>query len=69
MPLNGNNVDRRALRLAKRPEMYKNMREVTDRGTFEPGTYVIIPATYTVNMESEFLLRVYTEKKAESVPR
>ncbi|ESO06896.1 hypothetical protein HELRODRAFT_170931 [Helobdella robusta] len=46
-------------------ESYVNLREVTARYVLPPGQYVIIPHTYEQNKAGQFLLRVYTEVKAE----
>ena len=61
----GANYNKYALRLAKQPGIFTNLREVTARYELEPGLYVIIPSTFKANKESRFYLRVYTEKDAD----
>ncbi|CAF3474078.1 unnamed protein product [Rotaria sp. Silwood1] len=43
---------------------YINKRQVVKRFTVTPGDYIIIPSTFHPDEEGEFLLRVFTENKA-----
>ncbi|CAH2987358.1 unnamed protein product [Chilo suppressalis] len=45
-----------------RSQAFINLREVSARFKFEPGSYVIVPSTFDPNEEGEFLLRVFSEK-------
>ncbi|KAL0859933.1 hypothetical protein ABMA27_010257 [Loxostege sticticalis] len=45
-----------------RSQAFINLREVSARFKFEPGSYVIVPSTFEPNEEGEFLLRVFSEK-------
>ncbi|KAG5276848.1 hypothetical protein AALO_G00110490 [Alosa alosa] len=45
---------------------YVNLREVTERVQLKPGEYVIVPSTFDPNLECEFILRIFTEKKSTS---
>ncbi|XP_062406279.1 calpain-3-like [Sardina pilchardus] len=47
---------------------YVNLREVTERVQLKPGEYVIVPSTFDPNLECEFILRLFTEKKSTSGP-
>ncbi|XP_050390157.2 calpain-9 [Patella vulgata] len=65
-PLNGERASRNAMLLAERSGQYQFYREVTRRFEFSPGVYAIVPSTFKPNVEAKFLLRLYTEKAAES---
>lgn len=45
-----------------RSKAFINLREVSVRFRFPPGTYVIIPSTFKPNEEGEFIIRVFTEQ-------
>ncbi|XP_076800345.1 calpain-9-like isoform X3 [Clavelina lepadiformis] len=49
---------------AARSKNYINLRENSQRFKLEPGEYVIVPSTFQPNEEADFVLRVYTEKRA-----
>jgi len=50
---------------AKSPT-FINTREVCGRHMLEPGTYVVVPSTFSPNEEADFVLRVFSEKAAEA---
>ncbi|XP_064612946.1 calpain-9-like [Liolophura sinensis] len=62
------NYERSALILKKSSGLYSAYREKTIRFELDPGKYVIIPSTFKPYAESEFLLRIFAEKKTDSVP-
>jgi hypothetical protein len=51
-----------SLHLSQKMFQYEYFRERTCRFSLEPGIYCVVPATYAVNQEGEFLLRLATEK-------
>ena len=46
--------------------IFINAREVFAKLELDPGRYVILPSTFDANNDGEFMLRIYTEKKAKS---
>ncbi|XP_061582125.1 calpain-9 [Cololabis saira] len=43
---------------------YINMREVSERFTLPPGKYLLVPTTFQPHHEADFLVRIFSEKKA-----
>uniref|UniRef100_A0A3Q0S035 Calpain 9 n=1 Tax=Amphilophus citrinellus TaxID=61819 RepID=A0A3Q0S035_AMPCI len=48
-----------------RSRTYINLREVAERFTLPPGKYLVVPTTFQPHHEADFLIRVFSEKKAE----
>uniref|UniRef100_A0A8C5B989 Calpain 9 n=1 Tax=Gadus morhua TaxID=8049 RepID=A0A8C5B989_GADMO len=47
-----------------RSRTYVNVREVSERFTLPPGNYLVVPTTFQPHHEADFLIRVFSEKKA-----
>ncbi|XP_069024101.1 calpain-9 [Embiotoca jacksoni] len=47
-----------------RSRTYVNMREVSERFTLPPGKYLLVPTTFQPHHEADFLIRIFSEKKA-----
>jgi len=45
-----------------RSKAFVNLRELSGRFKLPPGAYIIVPSTFHPDEESEFILRVFTEK-------
>ncbi|XP_067115997.1 calpain-9 isoform X1 [Osmerus mordax] len=50
-----------------RSRTYINMREVSERFTLPPGNYLLVPTTFQPHHEADFLIRIYSEKKAQAL--
>ncbi|CAI5681412.1 calpain-9 [Oreochromis niloticus] len=50
-----------------RSRTYINMREVAERFTLPPGHYLLVPTTFQPHHEADFLIRVFSETKAEAL--
>ncbi|KAM4750161.1 calpain-9 [Anableps anableps] len=50
-----------------RSRTYINMREVSERFTLPPGKYLLVPTTFQPHHEADFLIRIFSEKKAEAI--
>lgn len=55
-------LDHSSLHIVQKMYRYEFFRERTGRFNLEPGVYCVVPATFQVNQEGEFLLRVATER-------
>uniref|UniRef100_A0A3Q4BTE5 Uncharacterized protein n=1 Tax=Mola mola TaxID=94237 RepID=A0A3Q4BTE5_MOLML len=51
-----------------RSKTYINMREVSERFTLPPGEYLLVPTTFKPHEEADFLVRIFSEKKAGPPP-
>ncbi|XP_075871755.1 calpain-9 [Nelusetta ayraudi] len=47
-----------------RSRTYINTREISERFTLPPGDYLLVPTTFQPHHEADFLVRVFSEKKA-----
>uniref|UniRef100_A0A667Z4D4 Calpain 9 n=1 Tax=Myripristis murdjan TaxID=586833 RepID=A0A667Z4D4_9TELE len=47
-----------------RSRTYINMREVSERFTLPPGEYLLVPTTFQPHHEADFLIRIFSEKRA-----
>uniref|UniRef100_H3CLD3 Calpain 9 n=1 Tax=Tetraodon nigroviridis TaxID=99883 RepID=H3CLD3_TETNG len=50
-----------------RSRTYINTREVSERFTLPPGEYLLVPTTFQPHHEADFLVRMFSEKKAGAV--
>ncbi|KAK5925983.1 hypothetical protein CgunFtcFv8_021590 [Champsocephalus gunnari] len=47
-----------------RSKTYVNMREICERFTLPPGKYLLVPTTFQPHHEADFIIRIFSEKKA-----
>ncbi len=66
LELEGFQSDFTALRLAAPVHDFEFLRERSRRFLLDPGVYCVIPCTYQPEVEGQFLLRLATERPAES---
>ncbi|KAK5615365.1 Calpain-9 [Crenichthys baileyi] len=50
-----------------RSKTYINVREVSERFTLPPGKYLLVPTTFQPHHEADFLIRIFSEKKADAI--
>ena len=63
----GGHVEGRHLNRLGSSGPYKNRREITKRFDLKPGEYIVIPSTYEADVETEFLLRFFSEKPLRGI--
>ena len=64
--LDGKTFDASDLRIERKMTKFEYLRERSGRYDLAPGTYCIIPVTFKPDTEAEFMLRIATEKPADS---
>ncbi|XP_029988510.1 calpain-9 [Sphaeramia orbicularis] len=50
-----------------RSKTYINLREVSERFTLPPGKYLLVPTTFQPHKEADFIVRIFSEKKAAAL--
>ncbi|KAM8878694.1 calpain-9 [Spinachia spinachia] len=50
-----------------RSRTYINVREISERFTLPPGSYLLVPTTFQPHHEADFIVRVFSEKKTEAI--
>uniref|UniRef100_A0A8C6TNA2 Calpain 9 n=1 Tax=Neogobius melanostomus TaxID=47308 RepID=A0A8C6TNA2_9GOBI len=50
-----------------RSRTYINTREISERFTLPPGKYLLVPTTFQPHHEADFLVRIFSEKKADAL--
>ncbi|XP_072318748.1 calpain-9 [Eucyclogobius newberryi] len=50
-----------------RSRTYINQREVSERFTLPPGRYLLVPTTFQPHTEADFIVRIFSEKKADAL--
>ncbi|XP_036378348.1 calpain-9 [Megalops cyprinoides] len=49
-----------------RSKTYINVREISQRFLLPPGNYLLVPTTFQPHHEADFMLRIFSEKKADT---
>ncbi|XP_036413555.1 calpain-9 [Colossoma macropomum] len=50
-----------------RSHTYINMREVSERFSLPPGSYLLVPTTFQPHKEADFAVRIFSESKAKAI--
>ncbi|XP_068451703.1 calpain-9 [Clinocottus analis] len=50
-----------------RSRTYINTREISERFTLAPGSYLLVPTTFQPHHEADFIVRVFSEKKTGAI--